>query len=75
MGGRRKPEKCCAEKVCTEYMDGDDEGVNLNIGESCSVRIREGTKMAAYVAKLLGIGKHSVPYSESIDFFQIKAYS
>lgn len=33
---------------------GDD---NLIVGESCNVMIREGSKMVAYGAKLLGIGK------------------
>lgn len=34
-----------------------EDGNDLNVGETCSVRIREGSKMVAYSAKLLGIGR------------------
>ena len=35
----------------------DGHGDDVNAGETCSIRIREGSKMVAYTAKLLGVGK------------------
>lgn len=43
------------QKKNVKSLDGD--GDNLKEGEACSVRIREGSKMVAYGAKLIGIGK------------------
>ena len=40
--------------------DIDDQGVK--IGGMCSVRIREGSKMVAYSAKLLCSGKYATVY-------------
>lgn len=53
------------QKKNGKSLDGD--GDNLKVGKTCHVRIREGSKMAAYSVKLLMIckciAKQAVPRS------------